>query len=1355
MNSAVLPPSPNWYLSNILACSKRKTLAWGAKNCIVIAKQKENDLALEFNIIQDAHIDRVTALAFCPKFEPNSPELIISCGDDDKAKIWNIDQLELFTIFSFADDKPIVGVDWSNKDNNLACAVNSQGYLLSCNTQYQTAKKITLGKLKATYLACCPHEANLVAVGSKCGLIYIVNLDNNGSILYKLRGHDDEVVSLSWCPSDVNVLSTDYTRDLLLASSAKDKSVFIWRAGKDGRCETVINLPNLPVTSQSYTSQPHKSKLSTTCGAWIAVCWAEPRMLITSSVWGELLSWDLSVNSKKVKQHELLHTYHNRGLFCIATIPKCNEVSENWRKDSELTIWTLAQDRWVVCCSKRENKPAELKYKIPTQGGYIYCVAACPIDTSRIAFGVGDMMLRSWNLSEPHVATFDVTMFWQKIKGKLRVIAWQPENERLLAFGTSEGRVGLIDILKNVPILFKQYHRKVIYKLEWGSVPNKSDLGVYSCSEGELVVYDVKNPNKGPMSIIKEECTEFSWKPDNLMLAIALENGRILFYDRNLKKCGNMIYLSKKTVNCLVWHPESTAVDTLSSPMKDYLAVASDSSTILIYDISDLRKELETQEKIVDLTENGNNEQRNMHKLVATLNGHSDRVVCLAWSPHVTGYLVSGSYDCTAQVWDVEKQELMGTYVGHSGPVLCCMWSPLKPQLIITGSSDFTLSIWDYTLSEQSPKPFSEDKKKKPKYKAQKYRIQNVQTITSEAHNETLTNSSKGSVNHSSVSITEIVETKSQSELVKDMGKKKEKKQSYFPIYNKMMNEKHAVLNCIKNDIRKNEKQDSELENKESDYDSVTSSLFSGKEALQIIVAKEKLGHTLKYKNDTIIEMDMWCNNLQQNIECAIKEKRLNDFLVSLSTSLSVKTWRETCEAYAHQLIMEGNVEKAVSYLLCVHKIYEAIKAFVDARMYKEAYVLARFKLADDDPTLAVVLQSWAHYATTAGQLEQAAHCYIKLGELIKAAKLLSRRYDPECLEIASQLALMSGDVEFSISIAEDAMMRALVKLDYSKARFVIENIQELQHLKIYIDAYESLMSTYKQENQCDSVQRWIAGKSDHGVLQDLKERHNASHYNALQRSNAFLTRTITNNSEMELFLHASYQIALAATSDVKETQLKHITTALDYVYQYQMKKADKIKNTDLDPFSYILITLDIKKPTGEDSIYAKSNYFVSTSIRAYLCVGLMNWAINILSQLSIDEEIQFMKIIETLLEDVFNLETRDHMERIFKIEHMKHEVQALLFNKVNGTSTIEEDKLCKSYELMKLDVKNFIEKRICVPNLNIAHKLVHNLHKILRDCEYQTQFFEVLHKYREYTYNETHSDTSSETEEEKINLYV
>lgn len=110
-------------------------------------------------------------------------------------------------------------------------------------------------------------------------------------------------------------------------------------------------------------------------------------------------------------------------------------------------------------------------------------------------------------------------------------------------------------------------------------------------------------------------------------------------------------------------------------------------------------------------------------------------------------------------MWNVEKQELMGTYVGHSGPVLCCMWSPFKPQLIITGSSDFMLSIWDYTLPEQSPRSFSEDKKKKSKHKTPKYKIQNVKIANLEVHNEPTTSNSTSPADHSTVSTIEVAET--------------------------------------------------------------------------------------------------------------------------------------------------------------------------------------------------------------------------------------------------------------------------------------------------------------------------------------------------------------------------------------------------------------------------------------------------------------------------------------------------------------------------------------------------------------------------------------------------------------------
>lgn len=109
----------------------------------------------------------------------------------------------------------------------------------------------------------------------------------------------------------------------------------------------------------------------------------------------------------------------------------------------------------------------------------------------------------------------------------------------------------------------------------------------------------------------------------------------ISFLDRDLKERGQTIYALSKAVQRLTWHPESTSSDLNISPMQGYLAVAINGTSITVFDIS----------SSADVSDEGS-----FYKTVATLNGHSDKVVCLAWSPHISGYLVSGSYDHTAQV---------------------------------------------------------------------------------------------------------------------------------------------------------------------------------------------------------------------------------------------------------------------------------------------------------------------------------------------------------------------------------------------------------------------------------------------------------------------------------------------------------------------------------------------------------------------------------------------------------------------------------------------------------------------------------------------------------------------------------
>jgi len=75
-----------------------------------------------------------------------------------------------------------------------------------------------------------------------------------------------------------------------------------------------------------------------------------------------------------------------------------------------------------------------------------------------------------------------------------------PNNESAIAFGTGEGRVGVLDTFGAKPMLFRQYHRNTVYKLEWAEVG--SDYLLFSCAEGELVAYNKSVPQDRKILII-------------------------------------------------------------------------------------------------------------------------------------------------------------------------------------------------------------------------------------------------------------------------------------------------------------------------------------------------------------------------------------------------------------------------------------------------------------------------------------------------------------------------------------------------------------------------------------------------------------------------------------------------------------------------------------------------------------------------------------------------------------------------------------------------------------------------------------------------------------------------------------
>ncbi len=82
---------------------------------------------------------------------------------------------------------------------------------------------------------------------------------------------------------------------------------------------------------------------------------------------------------------------------------------------------------------------------------------------------------------------------------------------------------------------------------------------------------------------------------------------------------------------------------------------------------------------------------------VGTLDGHTDPVYAIAWSPDGKTLATAG-FDNTVRLWDAATRKEIKKYEGHTKLVLAVAVAP-DGKHILSGSQDNTAKIWDYPTS--------------------------------------------------------------------------------------------------------------------------------------------------------------------------------------------------------------------------------------------------------------------------------------------------------------------------------------------------------------------------------------------------------------------------------------------------------------------------------------------------------------------------------------------------------------------------------------------------------------------------------------------------------------------------------
>ncbi|XP_072040500.1 gem-associated protein 5-like [Amphiura filiformis] len=754
MPSSLLPPSPNWYCSRASDTNQDGILGFATKNTVFLLNIKTNPASAEG--ILHGHCERVTGISFCTTADQT--QLCATSSDDCMVKVWDV-KTKTITKEHKVHQFKVTTLHWSPILKDLIVSGDEKGALVCWDLASNDSKLFIPESNQIFSLACSPHNAAHVAVGYKNALVLLIDINNKGNILQRMRGHEDEIHSICWAPSSGEILpshkpsnasnddnswretaedNSQKEDDCLLLTGSKDRTIRVWDTA-NGKTIQTLRLP--PKGFQRTRDRGDDGGRGSR--VWVALWWIpnEKTSFISSSHSGDVVRWDLSGSKPK---WECLGSHDAGGINMHMRI--VFNISQGPTPD---TLITTSMDRKLICwnCST-----LQADWCLSSLGGFVYCIAPSPLDQSRLAIGVGDNMIRVWNTASPGQHC-DVTVLWQGIKAKVTAVCWHPTRENCLAYATDDGRVGVYNNItqsNKPPILSSTFHRKTVYALSWGPpCPAKSDsecalLHLYSCGgEGAVLQHDSSNLQGDAVNMNKlirdanniehmlPQRTDVSWCPDGRAVAMGNEDGSIdVFAASNLLLLCT-IHVHHKLINCLKWYPP-TALPTDQSHPGSEVTCQSDSSTANVgvnssqseqqrywlasgsndphVHVYDLNKVLGPRDPVQLDTP--------MTSSMCCLSGHTVRVTALSWSPHGDSRLVSASYDGTAQVWDVMKGEPLYNYRGHRGRIFTCHWSATDEDVIYTGSEDFTLRKWKISECENKYPP---KKKKEALFKTARF----------------------------------------------------------------------------------------------------------------------------------------------------------------------------------------------------------------------------------------------------------------------------------------------------------------------------------------------------------------------------------------------------------------------------------------------------------------------------------------------------------------------------------------------------------------------------------------------------------------------------------------------------------
>lgn len=317
---------------------------------------------------------------------------------------------------------------------------------------------------------------------------------------------------------------------------------------------------------------------------------------------------------------------------------------------------------------------------------------------------------------------------------------------------------------------------------------------------------------------------------------------------------------------------------------------------------------------------------------------------------------------------------------------------------------------------------------------------------------------------------------------------------------------------------------------------------------------------------------------------------------MSCAPQVSIKLWELACEAYAEQLVDEGDFITGATYLVNINKIEEAIDLLVKHRFFREAMAIAKCRRGYSEELVSKITLAWAGCTIYEGSFDLAATLQMSMGLIEEAARTMARRNDHGSLFIASQLYKHAGKDDLCKSIGLLALKEVCLKQEHDKIELFLLDLPDLQWFRAISYCHGKFLKLLQQVTVMDGLSPsycvekiqiikqedpLVDGKAATDTAEVVEIEDNAdlevelpflecvkedwSTLGITHEEYPQLYETITNNlctqqmptSVKQLWFLVSVAVCELLMSSTKELWELHLTTALNYAMSWG--KADQV----------------------------------------------------------------------------------------------------------------------------------------------------------------------------------------------------